>query len=284
MARDPNAIEINKVWAVNGDKGIPVTIDFLEGWPIAYSLPGGPFPEREAFNEHFCNLTALGKELNQNGSWLDYSNAIDFNIGAIVRGSDGNYYEAAIANGPPSPVNPVGDVSGTWNAALSSLILVPTGTILLYPADSIPTGLLETDGSSLLRTDYVNLFATIGTTYGNVDGDHFNLPDTRGLFVRSWDNGAGIDPDAATRTDRGDGTTGDNVGTKQQDAFQGHTFLVDTYQAALPGSNSFGYGSAVNLLQVNLGNNIISDGVNGTPRITSETRANNINLVYCIKY
>jgi len=43
-----------------------------------------------------------------------------------------------------------------------------------------PTGWLFRDGSSLLRTDYPDLFAVIGTTYGAVDGTHFSLPDERG--------------------------------------------------------------------------------------------------------
>lgn len=53
--------------------------------------------------------------------------------------------------------------------------------------------------------------------------DTFLLPDDRGRFIRAWDNGAGVDPDAASRTDRGDGTTGDNVGTLQDHALETHT-------------------------------------------------------------
>ena len=82
--------------------------------------------------------------------------------------------------------------------------------------------IIECDGSSLLRTEYPDLFAVIGVTYGNADGTHFNLPDMRGLFKRVFDNGAGIDPDAATRTDRGDGTIGDEVGTQQASANLAH--------------------------------------------------------------
>lgn len=36
------------------------------------------------------------------------------------------------------------------------------------------------DGDSLLRADYPELFAKIGTQYGAVDGTHFNIPDMRG--------------------------------------------------------------------------------------------------------
>lgn len=46
--------------------------------------------------------------------------------------------------------------------------------------NTAPAGWLLRDGSSLLRTDYPDLFAVIGTTYGAADGTHFSLPDERG--------------------------------------------------------------------------------------------------------
>lgn len=48
----------------------------------------------------------------------------------------------------------------------------------------------------------------------------FRIPDLRGAFLRFVDAGLGRDPDAATRTNRGDGTGGDVVGT-----WQSHDFL-----------------------------------------------------------
>lgn len=63
---------------------------------------------------------------------------------------------------------------------------VASQDIALQPGDLIPSGAptrlgcLLCDGSSYLRTTYPNLFAAIGTTYGSVDGSHFNVPDLRG--------------------------------------------------------------------------------------------------------
>ncbi len=105
---------------------------------------------------------------------------------------------------------------------------VPTAAIFAFPASSTPPGYLVCDGSAVSRITYADLFAIIGTTYGSGDGSTtFNLPDYRGKFLRGWDNGSGIDPDAASRTDRGDGTTGDNVGTNQSYATQSHFHGVD---------------------------------------------------------
>lgn len=41
---------------------------------------------------------------------------------------------------------------------------------------TVPGGFLAVDGSSLDRTAYAALFAVLGTSWGNVDGTHFNLP------------------------------------------------------------------------------------------------------------
>lgn len=54
----------------------------------------------------------------------------------------------------------------------------------------------------------------------------FKVPNPRGRVIRVWDHGAGVDPDAASRTDRGDGTTGDHPGTKQEDLNKLHRHSV----------------------------------------------------------
>ena len=43
---------------------------------------------------------------------------------------------------------------------------------------NVPAGFLYCDGSPVSRTTYAELFAVIGTTFGNPDGSNFpNLPD-----------------------------------------------------------------------------------------------------------
>ena len=52
------------------------------------------------------------------------------------------------------------------------------GMIIMYGADSVPSGFLACDGSAVSRTTYANLFNVIGTTYGGGDGSTtFNLPN-----------------------------------------------------------------------------------------------------------
>ena len=54
---------------------------------------------------------------------------------------------------------------------------------------------------------YADLFAVIGTTYGAGDGSTtFNVPETRGEFLRSLDDGRGVDSGRTRGSAQGDGT------------------------------------------------------------------------------
>lgn len=56
---------------------------------------------------------------------------------------------------------------------------VPVGAITDFAGATAPSGWLLCFGQSILTTTYPDLFAVIGTTFGSVDGTHFNLPDYR---------------------------------------------------------------------------------------------------------
>lgn len=56
----------------------------------------------------------------------------------------------------------------------------PIGAIQSYGGETAPAGWLICDGSTLSRTDYAELFAVIGTNFGEGDGETtFNIPDLR---------------------------------------------------------------------------------------------------------
>jgi microcystin-dependent protein len=104
----------------------------------------------------------------------------------------------------------------------------PSGAVFAFPTSTAPTGYLSCNGQAVSRTTYVDLFSLIGTNYGAGDGSTtFNLPNYNGQFLRGWDNGQGTDLDAANRTDRGDGTIGDAVGTLQTGATLAHNHTID---------------------------------------------------------
>jgi len=67
------------------------------------------------------------------------------------------------------------------------------GEVICYAGSTSPdTRWLLCDGASLLRTDYPDLYAVIGTTYGAADGTHFSIPDLRGRVALSAGAGSGL--------------------------------------------------------------------------------------------
>jgi microcystin-dependent protein len=154
-------------------------------------------------------------------------------------------------------------------------INISPGLIMAWLASTPPSGFLECDGTAVSRTTYANLFLVISDDYGAGDGTTtFNLPDLRGEFLRGWDHGAGVDPGAATRTNRGDTTTGDNVGTKQAEAYKAHTHGLSNIMTTNSGATSFAYRT---------------DATRAPATATSssggaETRPRNINVMWVIKY
>ena len=90
------------------------------------------------------------------------------------------------------------------------------GMIASFAMETPPAGWHVCNGGEYSITSYSELYAAIGTTWGDLtDGSggagstHFRVPDLRGEFLRGFDNSAGTDPDAASRTG------GDTVGSSQ---------------------------------------------------------------------
>lgn len=136
---------------------------------------------------------------------------------------------------------------------------VPTGAIAYFAHTTVPFGWLKANGAAVSRTVYANLFALIGTTYGAGDGrTTFNLPDLRGEFIRSWDDGRTVD-------------NGRVIGSWQADEFRSHShgIGVKSMSDTDRGSNT----STVSIDTVGQ-----TDPAGGV-----ETRPRNIALLACIK-
>jgi hypothetical protein len=62
-------------------------------------------------------------------------------------------------------------------AQVSAALRLPVGTYATCLTESLPAGFLLCDGSSRSRTDEAALFAVLGNSWGDGDGDsHFNRP------------------------------------------------------------------------------------------------------------
>ncbi|WP_415772830.1 phage tail protein [Neisseria sp. CP9] len=136
---------------------------------------------------------------------------------------------------------------------------VPTGAIAYFAHTTIPFGWLKANGAAVSRTVYANLFALIGTTYGAGDGrTTFNLPDLRGEFIRSWDDGRTVD-------------NGRVIGSWQADEFRSHSHGI-----GVKSMSDTDRGSNTSTVSI--------DTVGQTdPAGGIETRPRNIALLACIK-
>ena len=76
--------------------------------------------------------------------------------------------------------------AGQINNVVSQGGFLP-GMVQAFAFQTPPAGWLKCNAQAVSRTEYAALFAAIGTAYGAGDGSTtFNLPETRGLFVRGW--------------------------------------------------------------------------------------------------
>ena len=150
--------------------------------------------------------------------------------------------------------------------------MTPIGGMMAWPTDSAPANYLPCEGGYYSVTDYAALYAVIGTRYGAGTGT-FRLPDYRGYFLRGWSHASNVDPDASARTNRGDGTTGDNVGTVQagQNAAHTHTTAINASGLSTGGAYCWApTGTASSLTSSSSGGN--------------EARPINKSVLWIIKY
>lgn len=99
--------------------------------------------------------------------------------------------------------------------AAAAITGVISGTMILWPAPTPPSGWLTRDGSEISRTTYASLNAIANAAgyaapWGAGDGSStFNLPNDLGYFERCWDSAGSVDP-------------GRTFGSIQADGFASH--------------------------------------------------------------
>lgn len=80
--------------------------------------------------------------------------------------------------------------NGQWNEVGGNIAgdTLPIGAIVPYGSSTAPTNWLVCDGSAVSRTTYSELFAIIGTGFGEGDGSTtFNLPNLKGRVAVGQD-------------------------------------------------------------------------------------------------
>jgi len=172
-------------------------------------------------------------------------------------------------------VDPIAFISWSKISKFGATELVPSGAVMHFAMSSAPSGWLKANGAAISRTTYSELFSAIGTTFGSGDGSStFNIPDLRGEFIRSYDDGRGVD-------------SGRSFGSFQADDIKAHN-----HELLVEGGLSAAETSGVGYLasdQASLGRIISPDiGLTLTSAIADfggdESRPRNFALLACIKY
>lgn len=184
--------------------------------------------------------------------------------------------------------------------------ICPAGTIQAFPFSMPPSGWLFCDGSELLISEHKELYAAIGVTYGGDGKKTFCIPDLRNQFIRGW-KGEGSDR---------------SIGDFQKDAIQdhGHTLYKSSNSTSSSGKHdhylgyvekTFDYGTISGAsgkcrsLEGHSEPHVLSYGDDrgihshnlpemrimeakslnneNAIRVASETRPQNIALMFCIK-
>lgn len=151
---------------------------------------------------------------------------------------------------------------------------VPVGTIEYFAMATPPAGYLKADGAAVGRDTYQELFAAIGTQFGQGDGGTtFNLPDLRGEFIRGWDNGRNADADRI-------------FGSAQEDAIRNITGTISAGFADASTANEGAFCNAVQTGAYGYGSSTHFKSDFDASRVVptaAENRPRNIALLACIK-
>lgn len=155
-----------------------------------------------------------------------------------------------------------------------------TGMIMMWGGtqNNIPLGWLSCDGSLVDVSQYSDLYAVIGNNFGEINSQtQFYLPDLRGRFIRGVDDGAGRDPDVATRTDmQNPAILSQTVGSIQSFAFQNHVhpYTVFPYASGTIASGRYWEAGPANTGEADA----------ATYNVSTETRPLNAYVYFIIKY
>ncbi|RPH32890.1 MAG: hypothetical protein EHM93_07540 [Bacteroidales bacterium] len=188
--------------------------------------------------------------------------------------------------------------------------LIEAGAIVEIQDWFIQNGWLICDGSTYDRKRYERLFKRVDTIYGEGNGQEtFNVPDLRSQFIRGWESRRNLgiktkQDDQFQRHKHSDPShTHNDMGHNHTDAGHYHySFHLNSSRYAVTngaeltasgawgfwGSNERGVAaiqpSSANILASysNLGDPVDSGA--GTPRYGTETRPQNMAVLFCIKY
>lgn len=160
------------------------------------------------------------------------------------------------------------------------------GVVVPFPVTVPPSGWLFCHGQAVSRVTYARLFALLGLTWGAGDGSTtFNLPDLRGMFVRGWDNGRGVDTGRVFASQQSDdlGPHSHSGVTSSAGSHQHNAAVETNFTAGNDLASGAGYGQGTGSVQTTL-NGAHTHTLIVNPSGGDETRPRNVAMNFCIKF
>lgn len=167
----PNSSLLNNTVTING-----TAVEL--GGSISISGSSNTWTAQQTFRDSLFTIT----------DELDTSKTLKFQLSNISSGTQ----QVLIV---PNETGIIATQSYTMaSSSATEALASPPAAIAYFARSTAPSGWLKANGAAVSRSAYANLFAAIGTSYGAGDGSTtFNVPDLRGEFLRSWDDGRGLD-------------------------------------------------------------------------------------------
>jgi microcystin-dependent protein len=159
--------------------GYAITIGASSGSYI--TIPNGTTAQVYTDGTNFYSAqTGSAGDFVINGNLTVTGNQTD--VGSFSAGSISVSGAATFSTSPTAPTPTTGD--NTTKVATTAFVTTAlsnaavSGSILMWPTASAPSGYLLCDGTAVSRTTYSVLFALFGTTFGSGDGSTtFNVPN-----------------------------------------------------------------------------------------------------------
>jgi len=227
-------------------------------------------PDKEILDARFGGYTGnLGTAARFNKGTDSLSipdnNQLDLRLG--TSGNLGDAAQRAIGTGTnqvpdkeilDSRLGTTGDISDRYGEGDNIMV----GAVVYFATTVTPSGYIKANGAAVSRTTYANLFARVGEFWGAGNGSTtFNVPDLRGEFIRTYDDGRGID-------------SGRAFGSFQADEFKSHSHTLPVRDNNNTGNNYIEDADSTQLVRT------ANTGLTGG----DETRPRNIALAAYIKY
>ena len=161
--------------------------------------------------------------------------------------------------------------------------LTPAGVVQAYAGANAPQGYLLCQGQAISKSEYAELYLAIGDLYSNDETAEgfFNVPDYRETVLVGAGQNAKLDIKAHDVYE---------LGQFKDDQLQGHSHDLE-WSEGLPNYSKGGLYSGGGSYNSNVSHatkltikGVVTDEVNGIPRVGETTHGKQIGLNYIIKY